>query len=625
MEGSNYINVNTMRDYLRIIFTRYSIIISVFLIMMITVFIGLELDTPTYEAKVKMLILATKHIESPYYKDISSPHYTEMTSTQSEIVKSNPVIERVVRVLRLSERPLDYEKSFCSPLKSIIVDLQLKMLSAKLNRLSANMKEQLMLRKAVSDLRKRIKVEPVKDTSLFTITVTDYSPETAAKIANAVSRSYVIFDLEQQLSEIELQYGEKHISVMQLKDSIATIRTNLTHDTIPNLDAIGPASVKIIDQASITSEPTGVRKILVLLVAVIFSLILGLVLAFWVDFFDSTIRTPQDVSSLGMQLLGYVPRRTTLRSGFLLLIRNVFTTVCVSLCFLIILRILVDMASSDLQNPLIKFIYAFTKPLLSLSIKFLPITQKLNTNIFLALILFFALCVNALSFKLFSALVRKLNKGNLTVKPRQNGFMQSNKNLAQQIYASMREKKQKVILITSVLPSQDNAAIIANFGAYLSKAGHSSLIIDGNLKNPSLHTIFNVDNDKGLRDVLSRKITFQEAIREVESGVCVMPAGSAAAETLSPLDSSLIEEVVKAARGKFELIFISSADLKNSGEPLMFSSFVDGIIFILNQGKVRKKVFEAVIEPLEKKKSDFLGIILNDRTFTIPKLIYERI
>src|SRR3990172_7554961 len=105
---------STLRDYIRIIFRRKAVIITSFITVTMGVLVGLELKTPMYEAQVKMLISAVKKVESPYYLKLSG--YQDLT--QSEIVNSNPVIERAVKVLKLYERPIDYEKNFCSPLKA---------------------------------------------------------------------------------------------------------------------------------------------------------------------------------------------------------------------------------------------------------------------------------------------------------------------------------------------------------------------------------------------------------------------------------------------------------------------------------------------------------------------------
>ncbi|MDD4900454.1 MAG: lipopolysaccharide biosynthesis protein, partial [Candidatus Omnitrophica bacterium] len=312
----------TLRDYLRIIFRqRHTIFATVFCVMLV-VFLGLQFKTPEYESRVRMISIAKKYFENTYFKDSSDYRSTELTMSQSEMVKSNPVLERAVRRLRLNEQPLDYEKSFASPLKAIFIDLKTKGLEKKLARYPAAERDQIIFRMRLQELKKKVKVEQIKDTNLFTITAKDFDPVNAAKIANAVSRSYCIFDLEQQLSELQQRYGEKHLIIMQLKDNINGMLEDLSGDSVSNEEAIGPASVKIVEQALVPFEPAGVPNSLILVLALFLSTCLGTVLAFGLESMDSTIKTPEQIREyLGFSLLGYLPKIETLPVKVLRLLR----------------------------------------------------------------------------------------------------------------------------------------------------------------------------------------------------------------------------------------------------------------------------------------------------------------
>src|SRR5262245_58486429 len=92
---------NTSRDYARIIFRHLGVMIAAMVTMMATVIVGVLCNTPVYEAQVKLLITGQKHTQADYYTDIglSGARSAQMTLTQSEIVTSDPVIERAVAVL----------------------------------------------------------------------------------------------------------------------------------------------------------------------------------------------------------------------------------------------------------------------------------------------------------------------------------------------------------------------------------------------------------------------------------------------------------------------------------------------------------------------------------------------
>ncbi|OQY97774.1 MAG: hypothetical protein B6D35_14160 [Candidatus Brocadia sp. UTAMX2] len=309
--NANY-PVISLKDYVKAIFRHKAVVVITFIVIITGTIIGLELKTPVYHARVTMLISAEKQIDSPYYTSLSGAQIQQLTP--SGIVNSNPVIKRAVNVLKLHERPADYEKQFCSPLKARLIDLRLK--RSKSNDNPSFDEPSYRFRMAVEGLKENIGVEPIRDTNLFAITVSDFSPEAAAEIANVVSRSYIIFDLEQQLAELRLQYGEMHPNVVQLKDNISAMIQNLHGKILPAIEAIGPATVKIIEQAEVPLAPTGTNKRTALLLAVFMALFAGIMLAFALEYIDHTIKSPQDiVTNLNLPHLGSIPRNGYRKNG----------------------------------------------------------------------------------------------------------------------------------------------------------------------------------------------------------------------------------------------------------------------------------------------------------------------
>ena len=330
-------NLNTLRDYLTIIFRHKTVILTTFVTVMISVIIRLELKTPSYIAQVKMLITAQKQIDSPYYRYLSGFEPIGVSLTQCEILTSNPVIERAVKALKFYERPSDYEKNYCSALKARLIDLRRKIAAAQkassenesehYKELEENQQVGISLtkneitnpdavnvqsytfRQAVIGLKNSISVEPIRDTNLFVLYATDFNPNAAAMTANVVSRSYIIFDLEQQLAELQLKYGEKQPIVVQLKDNIERMTKNLTGETLPDLEAIGPASVKIIEQALVPFVPEGTKKKLSIVLAFFMSIFLGIMLAFGLEYMDQTFKSAQDLEKfLNLPVLGAIPK-----------------------------------------------------------------------------------------------------------------------------------------------------------------------------------------------------------------------------------------------------------------------------------------------------------------------------
>ena len=295
-----------LREYLRVIFSHKAVIITTVITVMVFIFIGLELKTPTYVAHVKMLISAKKQIESPYYMDFSRQE--GISVTQSNLVSSYPVLERVVKELNLDNRPSGYEKQFCSTLKAYLIDLRLRKIKSE--HYEHGSEKEYLFRRAIETLKKNINISTIRNTDLFTINVTDFDPQIAAKIANSISRSYVIFDLEQQLAEVRLKYGMKHSLVLQLYDNINLISKNINGELLTsNIDAIGPASVKIIEQAHVPFRRKGKRKLVIVILGCFMSVFLGFMLAFVFNFLDHRFKTPEDAEKLlNIPYIGFLPK-----------------------------------------------------------------------------------------------------------------------------------------------------------------------------------------------------------------------------------------------------------------------------------------------------------------------------
>lgn len=520
----------TLRDYLRIIFRHKFVIVTIFITVIVTVFVGLELRTPVYEAQVKMLVSAQKQTEAIYYRELIRGRMESITLTQSEIVISNHVIERVVKALGLYQQPLDYEKIFSSKLKDVLIDWRLKKLNTKLQELPPEQKQTYLFRMAIENLKQKIKIKPIRDTDIFTISVSDFHPVRAAILANVVSRSYVIFDLEQQLTELQLKYGENHSTVKQLGNYIEKLNKTLDGKPLPDIEAIGPASVKIIEQAIVPLGPVMIfSKSLMLIIAFFTSIVLGIMLTFGFEYFDQTFRTPQDVETfLNIPFLGSVPKK---KSKDKLLIKDT----------------------------------------------------------------------------------------NLTT-----GYTMSFQTLSDQIYLLMKDKNLKSLLVTDAEGSEGTTVIIANLGIYLAnRAGHKVLIIDANLRNPSIHKILNTPDNPGLADVLEDKVSFDLAIQVLDSNLAVLTSGKTELNPCTLLDSSMMSNVIKKAKDRYDIVFINSADLKNFTDTAILSSITDGIAIVINEGKARRQVVKDAIALLEQKKVNLIGAILNNRTYVIPKIIYK--
>ncbi len=305
----------SLRDLLRVFFDKFNILVVTVIAALLATFIILKFITPMYKATVKVLISGQKAVESPYYKELMYGTGSNVVMTQSEIVRSKAVLERTVSTLGLDKR-LPTLRKYNSVLKNIslsIIDFPKKVLGGVKDFFvytmfgKAKPVGQSDFDKAVALLKKDIKVKRIVETDVFEITVFDYDPLMAKNIANVLSRSYVLFDLEQQLAEMKLKFGAKYPMVLQLEDSIANLNQNLSKD-LSDVEAIGPASVKIIEQATKPENPAYPQKSVAYLLALVISFMVGVLVITFYAYFDQSFKSPKDLEDhMNLPLLGSLP------------------------------------------------------------------------------------------------------------------------------------------------------------------------------------------------------------------------------------------------------------------------------------------------------------------------------
>ncbi len=290
----------TLRDILRIFFSHKVFFIVFPVVLAVSAYIGNELQTGKYEASVKMFLKAEKTTESNFYKGIGA---ADLIADHSGLLKSNIVLNRVIKALKLDERPADFEKRYASPLKKALIDYRFKERGVQPDAETG-------FNSALSTLNGNIRMIPQGTSRLFIIKVMDYDRGQVAKIANSVSRSYIIFDLEQQIEELKLKYGEKHSVVLQLKDYIEDFKKTLHGELIPDMEAIGPASIKIVAQAEGSFKKKGVSKNLLMIFAFFSGIFLAIALSTVIELSDQTFKLPKTiVEELNVPLLCSLPKR----------------------------------------------------------------------------------------------------------------------------------------------------------------------------------------------------------------------------------------------------------------------------------------------------------------------------
>ncbi|MEW6095989.1 MAG: GumC family protein [bacterium] len=199
-------------SYIEIIYKRKVMIILIFLMTVISVFTANNIIRPTYQAVVKVLIEGPKGVEAPFTEELSEvalERGSNILKTQSEIIKSDPIIEEVVRRLKLDKREISptFTEKYLGYIDSFIKEtIKLPMTLFTKEEKVQKKTESSLFRRIVKDVKSNVEIVPIKLTDIIKVTVNDYDSEMAAKIANTIVQVYIDQSLDIKSSEARNAY-----------------------------------------------------------------------------------------------------------------------------------------------------------------------------------------------------------------------------------------------------------------------------------------------------------------------------------------------------------------------------------------------------------------------------------
>ena len=208
-------------------------------------------------------------------------------------------------------------------------------------------------------------------------------------------------------------------------------------------------------------------------------------------------------------------------------------------------------------------------------------------------------------------------------------FRRSLLNLKNSIDSEMKGRESRVILFTSAVAGEGKTTVVASLARVLA-AGESQkiLLVDCSMRNPELHRLFGVNNEKGIVDYLAGRAKLNEIVQSVgRGGFDLVAAGqSDRFDITQPLfDSERLEIFIKEVAAAYDYVLIDSSAILESPETVIIGSRADGIVLVIFAGKTKREVIKRSMVMVQKLDGKFIGTVLNRKRYFIPEFIYRRV
>lgn len=178
----------------------------------------------------------------------------------------------------------------------------------------------------------------------------------------------------------------------------------------------------------------------------------------------------------------------------------------------------------------------------------------------------------------------------------------------------MKGQKGQTILFTSSNKSEGKSTSIANLAVSIAQNNKNVLLIDANLRDPNIHTIFKFKNTDGLSSVLRGELDFSEAVRFTGiKGLDVLTSGEVPFNPSEMLGTKKMEDLIKFSINNYDVVLIDTAPILESAETRILAGVCDGVVLVINKGKTLLEKTKESKKVLDFAKANLVGVILNDR------------
>ncbi len=196
-------------------------------------------------------------------------------------------------------------------------------------------------------------------------------------------------------------------------------------------------------------------------------------------------------------------------------------------------------------------------------------------------------------------------------------YCEEYRSLRTQILHKGLKLKLRTIVVVSVAPSEGKSITALNLSWLFAQTdGVRALIIDSDLRMPSLAAYLGIDNKKGLSDVLIGTASLTEAIVQLEpAGLYVLPGGAARSDVAELISGPKFAEILDEAKGLFDYVIIDAPPLGIFADAAVLIDLADGALLVVKAGQTRYKDIDRVLDTLPRER--ILGTVLNQSEDTL--------
>lgn len=196
--------------------------------------------------------------------------------------------------------------------------------------------------------------------------------------------------------------------------------------------------------------------------------------------------------------------------------------------------------------------------------------------------------------------------------PAQSPIAESYRALRSSISFAALDAPIRTLLVTSVARGEGKSTTAVNLATSLAMDGKKVILIDADMRRPSVHSLLQLERTPGLSEVLYGKCRLEEVIHRGESvAFDVVCCGSIPSHPAELLNTRRMEQMLEKLTGMYDVVMLDTPPCVPVTDALILATQVDGVVLVVDTGKTRKGALRHARELLDRARARVLGVVFN--------------
>ena len=169
------------------------------------------------------------------------------------------------------------------------------------------------------------------------------------------------------------------------------------------------------------------------------------------------------------------------------------------------------------------------------------------------------------------------------------------------------------ITVVSGGAGEGKSTTLTNLAYVCAQGGYNVLLIDGDLRRPRLHTLFDVSNSRGLTNYLATQVPLEEVVIQTPvENLFFLPSGLLPADSAGILNSQRMAELIEDVKARFDLVLIDSPPILGVSDASVLVNEADATLIVVQHRKLPRHMLLRVKQAVENVGGKVLGVVLNN-------------